>query len=80
MSKLLPYTQGRANSKREIQRLLDGMGMNFVDLAEMAGVSKQTVSNTMNGFRHSQRVLDSLRNLGIPEKLLFDPRREQKAV
>lgn len=75
MSKLQPYGQGRANSKREIQHLLDKKGKNFVDVAELAGVSKQTVSATVNGYRHSPRVLDALRSVGIPEKLLFDPRR-----
>lgn len=74
MSKLQPYCQGRADAKREIQRLLDSKGMNFMDIAERAGVCKQTVSATMNGFRHSPKVLEALRNVGIPEKLLFDPR------
>lgn len=76
MSKLQPYGRGRAESKREIQRLLDDKGKNFMDVAEVAGVTPQTVSATMNGFRHSPRVLDALRSFGIPEKLLFDPRRQ----
>lgn len=74
MSKLQPYGRGRADSKREIQRILDNQGKNFVDVAEMAGVSPQTVSATMNGFRHSPRVLNALRTFGVPERLLFDPR------
>lgn len=75
MGKLQPYGRGRADSKREIQRLLDDKGKNFVDVAEVAGVTPQTVSATMNGFRHSPRVLDALRFFGIPERLLHDPRR-----
>lgn len=75
MSKLQPYGRSRADSKRDIQRILDGKGKNFVDVAEVAGVTPQTVSATMNGFRHSPRVLDALRSFGIPERLLFDPRR-----
>ncbi len=75
MSKLQPYGRGRANSKREIQRILDNKGKNFADVAEVAGVTPQTVSATMNGFRHSPRVLDALRFFGIPERLLHDPRR-----
>ena len=74
MSKLQPYGRGRADAKREIQRL-DNKGKNFVDVAEAAGVTPQTVSATMNGYRHSPRVLDALRFFGIPERLLFDPRR-----
>lgn len=80
MSKLQLYGRKRADAKREIQRLLDNKGKNFVDVAEMAGVTRQTVSATMNGFRHSPRVLDALRSFGIPERLLFDPRKTAKAV
>ena len=80
MSKLQPYGRGRADSKREIQRILDNQGKNFVDVAEMAGVSPQTVSATMNGFRHSPRVLNALRTFGVPERLLFDPRRAGSAA
>lgn len=35
MSKLQPYGRERADSKREIQRLLDYKGKNFVDVAEL---------------------------------------------
>lgn len=80
MSKLQPYGRGRADSKREIQRLLDAKGKNFVNVAEVAGVTPQTVSATMNGFRHSPRVLNVLRSFGIPERLLFDPRRAESAA
>lgn len=52
MSKNQPYCQGRAESKRDVQRILDNQGKNFMDVAVLAGVSKQTVSATMNGFRH----------------------------
>lgn len=80
MSKLQPYGRRRADSKREIQRILDSKGKNFVDVAMAAGVTRQTVSATMNGYRHSPRVLDALRSLGIPERLLFDPRRTGTAA
>lgn len=74
MSKLVSYGQKRADVKRQIQHLLDVQGQSFADVARAAGVSRQTVSATMNGFRHSPRVLQVLRALGIPEELLFDPR------
>lgn len=80
MSKLQPFGQGRANSKREIQHILDNKGKNFVDVAQMAGVSKQTVSATVNGFRHSPKVLEALRVIGIPEQLLFDPRKSSNVA
>ena len=80
MSKLQPYGRRRADSKREIQRILDSKGKNFVDVAMAAGVTRQTVSATMNGYRHSPRVLEALRSLGIPERLLFAPRRTGTAA
>ncbi|WP_300803240.1 LacI family DNA-binding transcriptional regulator [uncultured Desulfovibrio sp.] len=80
MSKLQSFGRRRADSKREIQRLLDAKGKNFVDVAGVAGVTRQTVSATMNGYRHSPRVLDALRSFGIPEQLLFDPRRTESVA
>lgn len=80
MSKFSPYSQGRAEAKREIQKLLDSQGKNFVDVAALAGVCKQTVSATLNGHRHSPQVLQALRALGIPEKYLFDPRHSSNAA
>ncbi len=56
------------------------MGKNFTDVARAAGVSPQAVYCTMNGYRHSPRVLDTLRTFGIPEELLFDPRRTENVA
>ena len=80
MSKLQPYGRRRADSKRDIQRILDSEGKILWTVAEEAGVTPQTVSATMNGFRHSPRVLDALRSFGIPERFLFDPRRAENAA
>lgn len=80
MSKWQSYGISRAQAKRDIQRFLDGMEKNFVDVATKAGVTPQTVSATMNGFRHSPKVLAALRSLGVPERYLFDPRREKNAA
>lgn len=80
MSKYLPYGRNRADAKRQIQHILDCMGKNFADVAKEAGVSPQAVSATMNGFKHSPRVLDALRSFGVPEELLFDPRQTTKAI
>ena len=78
MSRVPPYYgRKRADAKRNIQRLLDIQGKNFVDVAKAAGVTRQTVWATVNGYRHSPRVLDALRTFGIPERLLFDPRRAE---
>ncbi len=76
MSRFQSYGRSRAEAKREIQKILDDHEKNFANVAEMAGVTPQTVSATMNGMRHSPRVLGALRNLGIPERLVCDPRRD----
>lgn len=80
MSKLQPYSQGRAYAKREIQRILDTKGKNFLDVAALAGVTKQAVYATVNGLNHSARVLDALRDLGVQERLLFDPRKSSRVA
>ena len=44
-------------------------------LAERIGVSVESVSGTIRGRMHSPKVLDALREKGVPEKYLFDPRK-----
>ena len=80
MSRFQSYGRSRAEAKREIQKILDDHEKNFVNVAEMAGVTPQTVSATMNGHRHSPSVLKALRALGVPEKLLCDPRHGASAA
>lgn len=80
MSRFQTYGRSRAEVKREIQKILDGQEKLFVDVAELAGVTPQTVSATMNGHRHSPSVLKALRGLGVPEELLCDPRRGGSTV
>lgn len=43
-------------------------------LARLLGCSDVNVSRTINGQKHSPRVLDALRSMGVPEQYLFDPR------
>lgn len=80
MSRLRIYGTLRAQAKREIQQVLDHKGKNFVDVAKLAGVSRQTVSATVNGLYHSSKVLNALRQIGVPEELLHDPRRADSAA
>ena len=58
MSKLQPYGRGRADSKREIQRLLDAKGKNFVDVAAAAGVcwTRSVFSGFLNAFCSTRAV------------------------
>lgn len=58
-----------------IYECLKRQGMSASTVAFTLGITPQAVSQTINGKRHSAKVLDALRNVGVPEKYLFDPRR-----
>lgn len=64
----------RAKKRRRIQEVLDAQGMNFMGLARYAHVSHTAVYKTVSGQIHSPRVLQALRELGVPECYLFDPK------
>ena len=80
MSWMNRYGQKRAQNKRLIQMKLDEAGLDGSKIADRAGVSRQAVSATLNGHSHSPTVLEELRNAGVPEKLLCDPRKQQEAM
>ena len=44
-------------------------------LAARLDVSVESVSATIRGRMHSPKVLGALRDRGVPEKYLFDPRK-----
>lgn len=79
MSRMNKYGQKRASHKRMIQKALDDAGLNYINIAERAGLSRQTVCATVNGHCHSVKVLEELRKAGVPERFLFDPRRVEQA-
>lgn len=64
----------RNKMRRRIQEVLDAQGMNFARLAAHIGVTKPAVYRTVNGQIHSPRVLQALRDFGVPEQYLFDPK------
>lgn len=80
MSWMKAYGDKRASNKRLIQKQLDAAGLNGRKIAERAGVSRQAVSATLNGHIHSPKVLNALRDVGVSDRLLFDPRQEQLFV
>ena len=43
-------------------------------LAKALGCDESLVSNTINGRKHSPKVLNALREIGVPEWYLYDPR------
>jgi hypothetical protein len=51
-------------------------GYNGSRLARDIGCSNALVSSVLTGHKHSLLVLDGLRGIGVPEKYLYDPRRE----
>ena len=54
-------------------------GRSAAVIAYELGVSRSAVSATILGKRHSPRILDALRDAGVPEKYLFDPRKVNAA-
>ena len=64
----------RCEVSLRIYEVLRSKGLNGKELAERVGVTRQSVSQVINGTSHSPRVLGALRDVGVPEKYLFDPR------
>lgn len=58
-----------------IHEALARRGTSSARLARDLGISTAAMSQTITGKSHSPRILDALRNIGVPEKYLFDPRR-----
>lgn len=70
----------RGQNRWRIREILSSQTMNMSKLARELGVSPQTVQATVRGRMHSPSVLDALREYGVPEDLLFDPRQERKTA
>lgn len=52
-------------------------GRSAAVVAAELGISRASVSSTILGKNHSPRVLDALREAGVPEQYLFDPRNDE---
>lgn len=70
----------RAKYKRQIQAKMDAAEINQTQLAARAGVSRQAVSATLLGYIHSSSVLEELRKIGVSERFLCDPDKQQKTA
>lgn len=66
--------QQRYKSRYKIREFLDDRDISMSELGRRIGVSGVAVQRTVQGKSHSPRVLEALRQLGVPEALLFDPR------
>lgn len=64
----------RASVSHLIVYQMRTLGYTRKSLAAELGISSQAVSKTINGFTHSERVINKLRKIGVNEELLFDPR------
>ena len=64
----------RARNRWRIYEALEKAGTSGAAIARQLGVSRAAVSNVITGNGHSPVVLDALREAGVPEKYLYDPR------
>lgn len=69
----------RSRDAHKIRGHLLMRGLSLVGLAREIGVSKQLVQATVRGEKHSSYVLNKLREYGVPEELLHDPKRIKSA-
>lgn len=65
----------RSEVAHSIYDELGNRNLNATRIAARLGCSVNNVSLVIRGNSHSPKVLDALREAGIPEKYLFDPRR-----
>lgn len=73
-SRRLECGLARNRVRRRIQEHLDRVGKSMADVGRELGVTRQLVAATVAGANHNARVLSRLRELGVPERYLFDPR------
>lgn len=72
-SRRLECGLARNRVRRRIQEHLDRLSMSMADVARDLEISRQLVASTVAGEKHNGRVLARLRELGVPERYLFDP-------
>ncbi|WMW66625.1 helix-turn-helix transcriptional regulator [Nitratidesulfovibrio liaohensis] len=67
----------RVRMRYRIREALDRNGMDLRKVAEMAGVSPAAVQKVVAGVTNSPRILQALREAGVPEQYLYDPARAE---
>lgn len=78
--KPLECRAARQKARFRIREHLDHVGLTVVDLARRLGVNKDVVWGTIGGNRNNRRVLELLREVGVPEEYLFIPDSKGKAA
>lgn len=71
------YGAARARMRYRIREALDRNGMDLKTIAERVGVSPPAVQKVVAGNTHSKRILQALREAGVPEQYLYDPARAE---
>ena len=66
--------QQRYKARFKIREFLDDRDISMSELGRRIGVSGVAVQKTVQGKSHTPRVLEALRQVGVPEEYLFDPR------
>ena len=61
-----------------IYEVLRTLGLTGSIIAKQLSISRQCVSQTINGKNHNKKVLEALRRVGVPETLLFDPSKVER--
>ena len=69
------YGMSRAKVTHLITHELRVRGWTQGRIAAELGISTSAISRVVNGAGHSAQILSKLREIGIPENLLHDPRR-----
>lgn len=65
----------RARCRYRIYEALALAGTSGACIAKQLGLKRASVSKVITGNGHSPLVLDALRDAGVPEEYLYDPRR-----
>jgi len=66
----------RHRMRFRVREHLDRKGVSLAEVGRRIGVTAEAVGRTLHGYNHSPRVLNALRELGVPEKYLYDPKRQ----
>ena len=67
----------RARQRYRILEVLADKGYSPSEVAREINCSPANVSKVLNGKGHSPAVLKKLREVGVPEKYLFDPQKQE---
>jgi len=70
----------RQKMRFRIREHLERRGLNMLEIARRLKVNKDLVVGTIGGSRNNRRVLEALRDVGVPEKYLFIPEHKEEAA